>query len=100
MGEKFRIQRSSIMRVCDFCSTKHSQWEKPRTLSQVAANIEVALDTVRNGFEQSMFLQLREYFRMVLPQIASCPWAKSLDLKTGLEHYVSRNRSPPRCNPW
>ena len=90
MGEKLKIQRSSIMRVCDYASFGATikkapiKWDKPKTLAQVATNIEIALDHIRNGFEQSMFLQLREYFRMVLPQIASCHWAKSLELKPGL----------------
>ena len=83
-GEKLRMQRSTIMRVCDASGLKKMTWERPRTLAQVATNIETALPVVRSGFEQSMLLQLREYFRMVAPEIEKLPKSTALDLQPGL----------------
>jgi hypothetical protein len=84
-GEKLRMQRASIMRVCDAgAAGKNASWEKPVTLAQVAANIEIALAHTRSGFDQSMYLQLREYFRIVTPQIENLPRASALEIKPGL----------------
>ena len=84
VGEKLKIQRSSIMRVCDASGLKGMTWATPKTLNEVAANVETAMEHVRSGFEQSMYLQLREYFRMVLPQIERLLKASKLEIKPGL----------------
>jgi hypothetical protein len=83
LKEEMRIQRSSIMQVCDFNDSKLGRWDKPKTLAEVAENIETALPKAR-GFDQSMFRQLREYFRIVIPQIEQLPKAAAVDLRPGL----------------
>jgi hypothetical protein len=84
VGERLRMQRACIMRVCDVSASKGCVWPKPSTLAEVAANVETALEHTRSGFFQDMYLQLREYFRIVMPQIARLPKASRMDLKAGL----------------
>lgn len=94
-GEKLRMQRASIMRVCDAGTAgKSASWKKPETLAAVAANIEIALEHTRSGFDQSMYLQLREYFRIVTPQIESLPRAAALELKPGLNIMYLEGQPP------
>ena len=84
VGEKLKMQRTCIMRVCDASGVKNMSWDAPKTLQAVADNVETALGHVRNGFEQSMYLQLREYFRIVMPQIERLPKSRKLELVPGL----------------
>ena len=64
-GVKFH--ESWIMKVCDSHQAKDGVWPKPKTLAQVAENIEVALVKAR-GLNEGVYTQLREYFRIVLPK--------------------------------
>lgn len=93
-GEKLRMQRTSIMRVCDVSALKNMTWERPRSLADVARNIETAIPATRGGFEQSMLLQLREYFRMVLPEVEHLPKSTALSLQPGLNIMYLEKLSP------
>ena len=58
-------------------------WAKPQTLADVAANVEIALLKAR-GLNESVYTELREYLRIVIPQIKSLPKSNTVDLKPGV----------------
>jgi len=83
LKEKLKFQRSWIMKVCDAYHGRDGEWEKPRTLAQVAANVELAMPKAR-GINEGVYRELREYFRMVLPQIESLPKSRGIHLEPGI----------------
>ena len=84
VGEKLKKQRACIMRVSKASAAKNMVWEKPLTLLDVANNVRTALEHTRSGFFQDMYLELDEYFQIIMPQIDRLPKSESLDLKPGL----------------
>lgn len=58
-------------------------WAKPQTLAGVAANVEIAL-LKAYGLNESVYTELREYLRIVIPQIKSLPKSNTVDLKPGV----------------
>jgi hypothetical protein len=58
-------------------------WPKPKTLEDVALNVEIAILKAR-GLSEGVYTELREYLRIVVPQIKSLPKTDSVDLKPGV----------------
>ena len=56
----------------------------PQTISDVAANLECMHAEAENKAEANALLELCEYFRTLLPELAQCPTSQSLDLQPGL----------------
>jgi len=83
LKEGLKFQRSWIMKVCDAYHGRDGHWEKPKTLAQVAANVDIAMEKAR-GLNESVYRELREYFRIVLPQIESLPKSKSVEINPGI----------------
>jgi len=83
LKEGLKFQRSWIMKVCDAYHGRDGQWEKPRTLAQVAANVDIAMEKAR-GLNESVYRELREYFRIVLPQIESLPKSRGVEINPGI----------------
>ena len=83
MREKMKFQRSWIMKVCSSYHDKKTNWQKPRTLQQVAANVETALQFAR-GLNEGVYRELSEYLKIVLPQIDALPRTDSLTLGKGI----------------
>lgn len=83
LRERLKFQRAWIMKVCDAYRGKDGQWEKPKTLAQVAANIDLAMEKAR-GLNESIYRELREYFRIVLPQLETLPKSHGVHLEPGV----------------
>lgn len=88
ISEKLKFQRAWIMRLCQPYTEKHVSWEAPRSLADVADNCEKAI-TVTKGISQSVYVELREYLRLVLPEIERLELERAglpdrLNLRAGL----------------
>jgi hypothetical protein len=68
ISEKLKFQRAWIMKLCQEYSEKKVSWKAPRSLADVAANCEKAMETSR-GISNSVYTELREYLRIILPEI-------------------------------
>jgi hypothetical protein len=84
VGEKLKKQRACIMRVSKASAVKNMVWDKPTTLLNVADNVRTALEHTRSGFFQDMYLELDEYFQIIMPQLDRLPKSTRLDLKPGI----------------
>ena len=84
VGEKLKKQRACIMRVSKASAAKNMSWDKPTTLLDVANNVRTALEHTRSGFFQDMYLELDEYFQIIMPQIDRLPKSTRLNLKPGI----------------
>ena len=93
LKQNMKFQESWIMTVCDSRDAKNGKWERARTLKDVAANIEIALQKAR-GLNESVYTQLREYLRIVLPQIDRLPKSDRLDLKPGINCMTLTDYTP------
>ena len=83
MSEKLKFQRSWIMKLCQPHSGKGGAWEMPRSLADVQHNVETALESAR-GLNESVYTELREYLKMVVPQIERLPYSADLHLEPGV----------------
>lgn len=83
MSERLKFQRAWIMRLCRSEHTKNESWSAPKTLADVQANVETALLKAR-GLNQSVYTELDEYLRMVIPQIERLPYSSALELQAGV----------------
>jgi hypothetical protein len=79
LKEKMRFQRSWIIKLCQ----KTAKYPAPRTLADVLANTEVALETAR-GIHEGVYTELKAYLEIVLPQIETLKHEKSIKLRSGL----------------
>lgn len=83
MRERMKFQRSWIMKLCEPFHDKHGSWGRPSCLQDVAANTEIALEHAR-GLNESVYRELREYLRIVIPQIKKLPKTDAVDVKPGI----------------
>lgn len=71
LHEKLKFQRSWIM---DVCKAKHS-------LREVAAEVDLRLDNPRlRSLDKSIFTELHEYFKLLIPEIERQPFSSMLEL--------------------
>lgn len=88
VGEKLKWERSSIMWLCENHhggrGKKTYQWPAPKTLKDVLSNCDVALENATSGFNKSIYTVLREYLRIVVPQVATVPATPGIDLQPGI----------------
>jgi hypothetical protein len=73
MGEKNRLLRSFLMKVCRGTST----------LAEVQANVAHAKASTR-GFAESIYTEIEGYLELVVPQLAELPPTRRLALGDGL----------------
>jgi hypothetical protein len=73
MGEKNRLLRSFLMKVC----------RGTTTLAEVYANVLVAKASTR-GFAESIYTEIEGYLDLVVPQLAELPPTRRLALADGL----------------
>jgi hypothetical protein len=83
LREKMKFQRAWIMKVCRAYDSRDGKWKAPNTLEEVAANVELALPKAR-GLNESVYQELSEYLRIVIPQIQTLPKTETLDLTPGI----------------
>jgi hypothetical protein len=74
MGEKNRMLRSFLMKVC----------RGTTTLAEVQANVEQARAAARRGFDESILTEIAGYLELVVPQLAELPPSRRLELADGL----------------
>lgn len=75
LHEKLKFQRSWIM---DVCKAKHS-------LREVAAEVDRRLDNPRlRSLDKSIFTELHEYFKLLIPEIERQPFSSELEIGSGL----------------
>jgi hypothetical protein len=74
MGEKNRMLRSFLMKVC----------RGTTTLAEVQVNVEQARTTARRGFDESILTEIAGYLELVVPQLAELPPSRRLALADGL----------------
>jgi hypothetical protein len=80
LGEKLKIHRSSIMKLCQTRDGRDGQWKAPKTLADVQRNAQTALVKAR-GFSESIYTELDEYLRSIVPQLERMPYSTRLDLE-------------------
>jgi hypothetical protein len=85
MGEKNKLLRSFLMKVC----------RNTKTLADVQANVRVAKASAR-GFSESIYTEIEGYLELVVPQIAELPPARRLDLGDGL-NVIDLSPYRPSC---
>lgn len=73
MRERFKFERSWIMRACKGAST----------LADVHQNVRVQAEKAK-GLSGDIYLQLDEYLKIVVPRVASVRFASGLDLVPGV----------------
>lgn len=83
VSEKLKFQRSWIMKLCEVHNARDGKWPAPRTLHDVLGNVEIALEKAR-GINESVYIELREYLKSVVPQIERLPYVPRLELRPGL----------------
>lgn len=83
MRERMKFQRSWIMKICQAYSARDGSWPKPKTLEDVARNIEIAMVKAR-GINEGVYRELGEYLRIVIPQIKHLPKTGTVDLQPGI----------------
>jgi hypothetical protein len=83
VSEKLKFQRAEIIKLCQDYSGPEGSWQAPKTLADVERNAETALVKAR-GIAARVYTELSEYLRMVVPQIESLPYEKTLKLANGL----------------
>ncbi len=83
LSEKLKFQRAWIMKLCAPHSGRDGKWKAPKTLADVQANVETALEKAR-GMNESVYTELREYLKMVVPQIDRLPYSPRLELRPGV----------------
>jgi hypothetical protein len=90
LKQRMNFQRSWIMKLCESRAPKPSKrgvgsqgWNAPRSLADVLANVEIALQTA-TGIHEGVYTELRGYLRMVVPQIERLPYSTELRLEPGL----------------
>lgn len=83
LSEKLKFQRAWIMKLCQAHSSKGGEWTSPATLADVLRNVDLALPGAR-GISESVYTELREYLRLVVPQIENLPYSPKLELRRGL----------------
>lgn len=73
MGEKNKLLRSWLMKVC----------RTTRTLAEVQQNVQDAKRSAR-GFSESIYTEIEGYLELVVPQIAQLPPARAIAIGPGL----------------
>jgi hypothetical protein len=75
LNERVKFQRSWIMRSCKGTSS----------LLEVKRNIEAELANPKvTGLNRSIYTELEEYFKLILPQLSVISFSRSLDIASGL----------------
>jgi hypothetical protein len=87
LSEKLKFQRSWIMKLCQAGHGKAGKteysWPAPRTLADVQSNVTIALKTAR-GISESVYFELAEYLKEIIPQIERLPYTTQLELAPGV----------------
>lgn len=83
LSEKLKFQRAWIMKLCKAHRGKKGNWEVPRSLADVQRNVEIALETA-TGLNESVYTELDEYLKMILPEITRLPYSTELRLQPGV----------------
>jgi DNA-binding transcriptional ArsR family regulator len=83
LAERLKFQRAWIMKLCEAHSGRDGKWAAPKTLAEVQRNVEIALAKAR-GINESVYMELREYLKMVVPQIDRLPYSSRLELQPGV----------------
>lgn len=73
MGEKNKLLRSWLMKVC----------RGTQTLAEVQRNVQTAKATAR-GFNESIYTEIEGYLEIVVPQLAELPPARKVVIHPGL----------------
>lgn len=90
LKQRMNFQRSWIMKLCEYQPPKSSRrgagspgWNTPRSLADVAGNVEIALQTA-TGIHEGVYTELRGFLKLVVPQIERLPYSDELRLGPGL----------------
>ena len=83
MSEKLKFQRSWIMKLCEAHHGRDGEWPVPHSLAEVQRNVETALEKAK-GLNESVYTELREYLKMVVPEISRLPYSTELKLAPGV----------------
>jgi hypothetical protein len=83
-GEKLKFEMAQIISLCQAYKGPEGQWKAPKTLGDILANAELALQSKVRGFVRNVYTVLCEYLREVVPAIESLPYTKKLELESGL----------------
>jgi len=111
LGERLKFQRSWIQKLCRDRNIGKEQWKAPKSLADVLANVERALENqcrkcggdgkddkgkrcakcdglgvvqVARGMNESVYFELREYLQQIIPQIERLPYSTKLALRPGV----------------
>lgn len=102
MHQKMNFQRSWIMKLCDGYSKTSGrgtektklEWKAPHKLADVQANCAAALRSAR-GLNESVYTELNEYLKLVVPEIGRLRYSERLELRAGLNVMDLRRYSTP-----
>jgi hypothetical protein len=83
LSERLKFQRAWIMKLCAPHSGRDGKWPAPKSLADVHRNVEIAIQKAR-GINESVYTELREYLKMILPQIERLPYSPRLELQPGV----------------
>lgn len=82
MREKLKFERAWIMRAS----------KGAKTLAEVQANVRTLMEKTKSGLNADVYMTLDEYLNIVVPRIAGVQFAKTMDLKPGLNVLNLANR--------
>ena len=86
MREKLKFERAWIMRAS----------KGAKTLAEVQTNVRALMEKTKSGLNADVYMTLDEYLNIVVPRIAGVKFAKTVNLKKGINvlHLEDRETFP------
>lgn len=86
LNEKLKFERAWIMKAS----------KGAKTLADVQTKVAKLMEDARPGMSQDVYLTLFNYLEIVVPRVAAIDWAKTIDIKPGINvmDLADRERFP------
>jgi hypothetical protein len=83
-GEKMKFELAQIINLCQKHDGPEGKWDAPKSLADVLANAETALQGKARGFVRNVYTVLTQYLRGVVPELEAHKFSSKLELAAGL----------------